>query len=91
MTSEIMPTDSIPEIWKPYLSEKGKTYSLDFAIGNKNYIGKGLGAHTIISFTGFIQTNMIHQLIHLSLTLPPIIQGQNMFTKKQGLKLLPNL
>ena len=56
MTSEIMPTDSIPEIWKPHLSEKGKTCSLDFTIGDENYVGKGLGATTLISFTGFIQT-----------------------------------
>ncbi|MBY0463060.1 MAG: acetyltransferase [Alphaproteobacteria bacterium] len=58
MTSEIMPTDSIPEIWKPHLSKKGKTFSLDFAIGDENYVGKGLGPHTLISFTGFIQTKI---------------------------------
>lgn len=57
MTSEILSNDnSLPAVWKPYLSVTGKTFSIDFTIGDETYLGKGLAASTLISFTHFVQT-----------------------------------
>lgn len=54
MTSTVNPKDDLPEGWGPYLSKTGKTFSIDFMIGNKDYFGKGLAAPTLKAFTGFI-------------------------------------
>ena len=55
MTSEILPTqDNLLEVWKAHLSQKGKTFSIDFMIGNKKYLARGLGAPTLEAFTQFI-------------------------------------
>lgn len=42
-----------PESYKPYLSKIGKTFGLDFGIGNKKYLGKGLAAPTLVAFMEF--------------------------------------
>lgn len=56
MTSEILPNQSdVPEVWKAHLSNSGKTFSIDFMIGNKKYLGKGLASPTLVAFTKFIQ------------------------------------
>jgi len=56
MTSEIEPTQSdLPEVWKSYLSRLGRTFSIDFMIGNRKYLGRGLGGPTLEAFTKFIQ------------------------------------
>ncbi len=58
MTSEILPTQSdLSETWKMHLSRTGKTYSIDFMIGNKNYLGRGLAAFTLEFFIKFIHDN----------------------------------
>lgn len=55
MTSEVSPTQpNLMESWKTHLSQKGRTFSIDFMIGNKNYLGQGLGGPTLESFTKFI-------------------------------------
>jgi RimJ/RimL family protein N-acetyltransferase len=45
--------DEAPEPFKPYLSDPGETYSLDFGIGNPTFVGKGLAAPTLKAFTDF--------------------------------------
>lgn len=55
MTSEILSSQTdLPEGWRDYLSKAGKTFSIDFMIGNKKYLGKGLGGITLERFTQFI-------------------------------------
>jgi RimJ/RimL family protein N-acetyltransferase len=39
-----------PDYFKPYLARGGKTFSMDFGIGNKDFIGKGLAALTLEEF-----------------------------------------
>ncbi len=60
MTSELIKSKCIEEDspFVPYLSQKGKTIGLDFMIGNKNYLGKGLGAITISIFTEFYRSEI---------------------------------
>lgn len=56
MTSEVLPNqDDLPEGWQANLSSNGKTFSIDFMIGNVKYLGKGLGGPTLEKFTCFIQ------------------------------------
>lgn len=63
MTSEILPNQSdLPEIWKAHLSSHGRTFSIDFMIGNKKYLGQGLGGPTLERFTKFIQENIDHSI-----------------------------
>src|SRR3989338_777112 len=55
MTSELIPSECLKEGLPhvPFLSKQGKTVALDFMIGNKNYLGKGLGAPTLEAFIKF--------------------------------------
>ena len=39
-----------PDHFKPYLARGGKTFSMDFGIGNKDFVGKGLAALTLEEF-----------------------------------------
>ncbi|MDF2577305.1 MAG: hypothetical protein K0S74_789 [Chlamydiales bacterium] len=55
MTAKVDCTDGYPLIWKEYLSNTGHTYSIDFGIGNKNFIGKGLAAPVLTSFIDFFR------------------------------------
>lgn len=55
MTSEITPAPDLPKEWGPYLSKTGKTFSIDFMIGNEDYLGKGLASPTLEAFTQFIK------------------------------------
>lgn len=43
----------VPEAYRPHLSKTGKTFGLDFCIGNEHYLSKGLAAPTLESFTKF--------------------------------------
>lgn len=55
MTSEILSTESdLSELWREHLSKSGRTFSIDFMIGNKKYLGCGLGGLTLKAFTQFI-------------------------------------
>jgi len=40
-------------IHRNYMSKSGHTISLDFGIGNKNHLGKGLAAPTLAAFVNF--------------------------------------
>ena len=55
MTSELIPAKCMEEgsPYVPFLSKTGKTFSLDFMIGNDKHVGKGLGAPTLEAFTKF--------------------------------------
>lgn len=53
MTHEESDTSDVPDYYKPYLSKTGKTFGLDFCIGNPNYLDKGLAAPTLQAFMAF--------------------------------------
>lgn len=55
MTAEVLEDEDTPNSWIKHLSKIGKTYSLDFCIGNKKYLGKGLAASTLRAFTDHFQ------------------------------------
>lgn len=42
------------------LSPTGNSYSLDFMIGNRNFVGKGLGAPTLEAFIAFFKKEVDH-------------------------------
>ncbi len=58
LTHEENESTDPPEFFKPYLSKTGKTIGIDFGIGNKNFIGKGLAATTLIAFMDYFSTNI---------------------------------
>jgi RimJ/RimL family protein N-acetyltransferase len=53
MTSEVIADQACPPLWESHLSSTGKTITLDFGIGNKKYLGKGLAAPTLKAFMIF--------------------------------------
>jgi len=55
MTSEVLDAPDLQDLWRTHLSRRGKTFSIDFMIGNETYLGKGLGAPTLETFTAFFQ------------------------------------
>jgi len=71
MTSEIKPTQSdLSTIWRTHLSKLGKTFGIDFMIGNRKYLGCGLGGPTLEAFTKFIQET-VDQSVDTFFTDPP--------------------
>jgi RimJ/RimL family protein N-acetyltransferase len=46
------------EYYRPHISKTGKTFGLDFFIGNKNYFGKGLAVPTLQAFMDFFAGNI---------------------------------
>lgn len=55
MTSEVLESDKeIPKLWIEHLSKIGRTFTIDFMIGNRTYFGKGLAAPTLKAFVHFI-------------------------------------
>lgn len=56
LTAFVDPEDAeLQPLWKEHLSSTGKTYSLDFGIGNPLLLGKGLAAPTLEAFVRFFQ------------------------------------
>ena len=55
MTSYLTDDDEMPEILLENLSQSGSTITLDFGIGNNDFLGKGLAAKTLINFTEFFK------------------------------------
>lgn len=51
----------MPKIQREHMSIKGKTISLDFGIGNKKYLGCGLGASTLCAFMDFYHDQIDEQ------------------------------
>jgi len=50
--------DDLSDLHRKYLSKNGHTISLDFGIGNKNFLGKGLAAPTLKSFAEFYKNKI---------------------------------
>ena len=50
--------EDLSDLHRQYLSSHGHTISLDFGIGNKNLLGKGLAAPTLKAFTEFYKNNI---------------------------------
>lgn len=55
LTAEVKMEEALPLVWKEHLSKTGKTYSLDFGIGNTHFLGKGLAGATLNAFTEFFK------------------------------------
>lgn len=47
--------EDLTELHRTYLSKTGRIISLDFGIGNKTFLGKGLAAPALMVFTEFYQ------------------------------------
>ena len=58
LTAEVLTDSDMPAIWRKHLSKTGKTYSIDFGIGNTQFLGKGLASLTLTAFAEFFQTNV---------------------------------
>lgn len=58
MTSPISQEDDIPSLWRDFLSATGKTFSIDFCIGNESFVGKGLAASALEGFMAFFKSNV---------------------------------
>lgn len=58
MTSEVLKNEPALLLWQQHLSETGKTFTLDFCIGNEKFLGKGLAASTLEAFTQFYSTEV---------------------------------
>lgn len=62
LTDEIKESqEGLSELLKQNLSKTGNTIGLDFGIGNKAFLGKGLAAPTLKAFVRFYQTNVDHE------------------------------
>ncbi len=53
MTIKENPGEDRPQIKNDYLSKTGSTYSIDYMIGNPEFLGKGWGAKTLSEFVKF--------------------------------------
>ena len=58
LTAEVKLNDECLQIWKDHISSTGTTYSIDFGIGNKAFLKKGLAAPTLIAFTEFFREHV---------------------------------
>lgn len=58
LTAEVVADNSCNELWINNMSKNGTTYSLDFGIGNKDFLGKKLAAPTLNAFTEFFKKNI---------------------------------
>lgn len=58
LTSNLKPTDDLPPLLQEHLSTTGKTCGLDFGIGNKDCLGKGLASPTLKAFTDFFHKDI---------------------------------
>jgi RimJ/RimL family protein N-acetyltransferase len=54
LTTEFSPNEKdAPMLWKKHASKSGKTITIDFCIGNQDYLGRGFASKTLIAFTKF--------------------------------------
>lgn len=61
MTSKLDDEQDIPKLWQENLSQSGHSYSIDFCIGHKNYLGKGLASPTLQAFCDYIHSTVDSQ------------------------------
>jgi RimJ/RimL family protein N-acetyltransferase len=55
LTCPILRDETLPASWEPHLSTNGSSYGIDFAIGDRNILGKGLASPTLVAFTDFFR------------------------------------
>src|SRR6186997_3059631 len=54
LTDQMMPEQTdLSDLHREYLSKAGHTIAIDFGIGNKDFLGKGLAASTLEKFVIF--------------------------------------
>ena len=58
MTIQETAEDHIDDIKLNHLSKTGRTYGIDYMIGNKNYFSKGYGAKTLSEFIDFFRKDV---------------------------------
>lgn len=58
MTSEVLHSEENAAIWNKYISKTGKTYSIDFGIGDEKFVGRGLAAPTLSAFCDFFNAKI---------------------------------
>lgn len=59
LTDQLLPSqEDMTDLHRQYLSKSGNTMTLDFGIGNVDFLGKGLAAPTLDAFTRFFHENI---------------------------------
>lgn len=58
LTSEVLLEKNDPDLWVANISKTGKTYCIDFGIGNTQFLGKGFAAPTLSAFCEFFQSEI---------------------------------
>lgn len=58
MTSVVEDIPTLKDSWRQQLSKTGTTYSIDFCIGNVEFLGRGLAASTLKAFVDYFQNNV---------------------------------
>lgn len=90
--SDILQEDQdMSDIHKTYLSKSGHTIAIDFCIGSKNHLGKGLAAPTLDAFVSFYQSLLTILRILFSLIQRKITRALSTFIVKQDLSKSGNL
>ncbi|MBA4749459.1 MAG: GNAT family N-acetyltransferase [Alphaproteobacteria bacterium] len=55
ITAPLTQDDTIPDVWKHHLCTHGRSYSIDFGIGNKDFLGRGLATPLLEAFVSFFK------------------------------------
>lgn len=58
LSDEIKPEEDLPLLLRNHLSKNGHTICLDFGIGEKAFLGKGLADKTLIAFMDFYRLHV---------------------------------
>ncbi len=58
LTAEFSEEDAGDPLWQEHRSKTGKTYTIDYCIGNTKYFGKGLGGPTLDAFTHYFKAHV---------------------------------
>ena len=58
MTAEEIMDNRNYDLKNSIISKIGKTFSIDFGIGNQDFLGKGYAAKTLISFCEFFKLKL---------------------------------
>lgn len=86
LTSEFIPNGNSSALWNKNSSKLGKTFTIDFCIGNEKYLEKGLASLTLEAFTRFLQKEVNTDADTFFID-PDVIQKRGMYMKKQALSL----
>lgn len=58
LSDQLLANQDLSELHQAYLSKSGNTISIDFGIGNVDFLGKGLAAPTLKAFVEFYHTHV---------------------------------